>query len=90
MQRAGVLRVIAKHVARDLLGFTRPLAVQGQPGALDALVGVSCARMACTAEACACAGQLGISGSVCHRQPSGVMRARRTLACRAVTITGAG
>jgi hypothetical protein len=82
--------MIAKHVARDLLGFTRPLAVQSEPGALDERVGVSCGRNACTAEACASAGWLGISASVCHRQPSGVVRARRTIACRAVTITGAG
>jgi hypothetical protein len=90
MQRAGMLRMIAKHVTRDLLGFTRPLAVQGQPGALDERVGVSCARNARTAEACASAGRVGISGSVCHGQPSGVVRARRTLACRGVVITGAG
>jgi hypothetical protein len=56
MQRAGMLRMIAKHVARDLLGFTRPLAVQSEPGALDERVGVSCGRNACTAEACASAG----------------------------------
>jgi hypothetical protein len=90
MQRAGMLRMIAKHIARDLLGFTRPLAVQSQSGALDERVGVCCARNAGTAAACACAGWLGISASVCHRQPSGVVRARRTIACRAVTITEAG
>ena len=88
VQRAGVLRMIAKNVARDLLGFTRPLAVQGQPGTLDERVaylrpqglhrrGLRLRR---------------VVGDIRVRLPSSTKRRRarpQTLACRAVTITGA-